>query len=156
MARLVRSNTITALILLSITAFSCSMPLFSKNASNGASVATNSNFKPKPAKLSGVLDLHEGCAPGFYQIKLHGLFEGANIQVESQSDQSGHFSLLAPPGNYLMQISNEACGAKQTLELEENTEHMISVIVSETKSIEKVGQKNEGRLPASVLIEPKR
>ena len=154
MARSMRSNTITVTILLSITAFSCSMPLFSKNAGNTAATASK-GFQPKPAKLSGVLELHEGCVPGFYQIKLHGLFEGANTQVESQSDQNGRFSLVAPPGNYLMQVSNASCGAKQTLELEENTEHMISVIVTETKPIEKIGQ-NDGRLPASVLIEPKR
>jgi hypothetical protein len=157
MARLNRSNSITIVFLLSLTAFSCSMPLFSKSGGIAPTglVQADKNFQPKPAKLSGVLDLHEGCPPGFYQIKLHGLFEGANTQVESQSDQSGHFSLVAPPGHYLMQVMSEGCGAKQTIELEENTEHMISIIVSETKAIEKVGQ-NEGRLPASVLIEPKR
>lgn len=133
------------------------MPLFSKSGGVGPAglVQSGKNFQPKPAKLSGVLDLHEGCVPGFYQIRLQGLFEGANIQVESQSDQSGRFSLLAPPGRYLMQVASEGCGAKQTLELEENTEHMISIIVSETKSVERF-QENNGRLPASLLIEPKR
>ena len=112
-----------------------------------------SRLSPKPAKISGLLDLRESCGPGFYQIKLQGLFEGASIQVESQSDEAGRFALVAPPGQYLVLVSKDGCGAKQNLELEENTEHMISIIVTETKSIEKVGQ-NEGRLPASVLIEP--
>ncbi len=154
MARLFNSNILTATVLLSITAFSCSMPLFSKTTAANRDVK---NFKPKPAKLSGVLDLHEGCPPGFYQIRLQGLFEGANTQVESQSDQAGHFSLLAPPGQYLMQVGSGACGAKQSVELEENTEHMVSIVVTETKAIEKVGlNQNGGRLPASILIEPKR
>ena len=153
MAFQIRSNTITITILLTITAFSCSLPLFSKN--QGGAPSAGKSFQSKPAKLSGVLELSSDCGPGFYQIKLHGLFEGANTQVESQSDQSGHFSLIAPPGQYMMQVQKEGCGAKQNIELEENTEHMVSVVVSESKPSEKVGE-NSGRLPASVLIEPKR
>ncbi len=153
MAFQIKSNTITMTILLSVSAFSCSQPIFNRNA--GTTTALGDKFMPKPAKLSGVLDLQLGCGPGFYQIKLKGLFDGANSQVESQSDQSGHFSLIAPPGQYLVQVSKEGCGAKQTVELEENTEHMVSIIVTETKAVEKVGA-TEGRLPASVLIEAHR
>jgi len=154
MAFQIRSSTITITILLTVTAFSCSMPIFSHGNGGGfAGGVVDKSFKPKPAKLSGLLDLREGCGPGFYQIKLQGLFEGASIQVESTSDQTGRFNLVAPPGQYLVVVNKDGCGAKQNLELEENTEHMISVIVTETKAIEKVGL-NEGRLPASVLIEP--
>ena len=150
----IRSTTITATILLTITAFSCSPPMFSR--SNGTNSLGDKVFQPKTAKLSGLLDLKEACHPGFYKIKLQGLFEGSGTQVESQSDQVGHFSLVAPPGQYLVQVvSKDGCGAKQTLELEENTEHMISIQVTETLAIEKEA-KNEGRLPASVLIEPHR
>ena len=151
----IRSTTITIMILLTVTAFSCSMPLFSRNQAVSGAPGIDKNFQPKPAKLSGILDLQESCGPGFYQIKLHGLFDGANTQVESQSDQSGHFSLIAPPGRYLVQVKKDGCGAKQSIELEENTEHMISIMVTETKAIEKVGD-NDGRLPASVLIQQKR
>lgn len=151
MAHQIRSNTITTMVLLTVTAFSCSMPVFSRTTVN----SNGDKFQPKPAKLSGVLQLEGACGPGFYQVKLKGLFEGANSQVESQSDQSGHFSLIAPPGQYMVHVSKEGCGAKQTIELEENTEHMLSIVVTETKAIEKIGQ-NEGRLPASVLIEPHR
>ena len=153
MAFQIRSNTITITILLTITAFSCSSQIFTRNQGGAPGGVIDKSFKPKPAKLSGLLDLREGCAPGFYQVKLQGLFEGATIQVESQSDQMGRFSLVAPPGQYMVQVSKDGCGAKQSLELEENTEHMISIIVAETKAIEKIGE-NEGRLPASVLIEP--
>ena len=153
MAFQIRSNTITLTILLTVSMFSCSSPLFTKVLPGNA--ALGEKFQPKPAKLSGVLDLQLGCSPGFYQIKLKGLFDGANSQVESQTDESGHFSLVAPPGQYLVQVMKEGCGAKQTLVLEENTEHMISIIVTETKAIEKVGL-NEGRLPASVLIQAHR
>lgn len=158
MAKVFKSNTLSLVVLLSLTAFSCSLPLFSKTGSGGATNLTPSdkNFKPKPAKLSGVLDLHESCQPKFYQIKLTGLFEGANTQVESQSDQSGRFSLVAPPGQYLMQVVGDGCGAKQTVELEENTEHMVSIVVNESQAQERSTSQNGGRLPASVLIEPKR
>ena len=156
MAFQVRSNTITITVLLTVTAFSCSMPIFNRATGGPSGGVVDKSFKPKPAKLSGLLDLREGCGPGFYTIKLSGLFEGATTQVESQSDQTGRFSLVAPPGQYSLQVSNkEGCGAKQSLELEENTEHMISIIVSETMAVEKIGQ-NDGRLPASVLIQPKR
>jgi hypothetical protein len=154
MAFQIRSTTVTITILLTITAFSCSMPIFTHGSGGVAANSLDKKFKPKPAKLSGLLDLREGCGPGFYQVKLQGLFEGASVQVESTSDQTGRFSLVAPPGQYMVQVANqEGCGAKQSLELEENTEHMISIIVTETKAIEKVGQ-DSGRLPASVLIEP--
>ncbi len=151
----IRSSTITIMILLTVTAFSCSMPLFTKSQAVSSSGAGDKNFHAKPAKLSGVLDLQDTCGPGFYQIRLTGLFEGANTQVESQSDQSGHFSLQAPPGKYLIQVKKDGCGSKQSIELEENTEHMVSIVVNETKAIEKVGD-NDGRLPASVLIEQKK
>jgi hypothetical protein len=153
MAFQIRSTSITITILLTVTAFSCSMPIFGRGPAGSSGGVVDKSFKPKPAKLSGLLDLREGCGPGFYQIKLQGLIEGASIQVESTSDQTGRFSLVAPPGQYMIQVNKDGCGAKQSLELEENTEHMISIIVSETKAIEKVGQ-NDGRLPASVLIEP--
>ena len=149
----IRSTSITITILLTVTAFSCSMPIFSRGPSGVAGGVVDKSFKPKPAKLSGLLVLKEGCGPGFYQIKLQGLFEGASVQVESTSDQSGRFSLIAPPGQYMVQVNKEGCGAKQPVELEENTEHMISIIVSETKAIEKMGE-NDGRLPASVLVQP--
>jgi hypothetical protein len=153
-----KTNTLSAMILLTVTAFSCSMPIFSKNQGTGTATSSNDkNFQPKPAKLSGVLELHEGCLAGYYQIRLQGIFEGANVQVESQTDESGHFNLLAPPGRYVMMVNKDSCGSKQTIELEENTEHMFSVIVQETKAVEKFGlNQNHDRLPASVLIEPKR
>ena len=153
-----KTNTLSVMILLTVTAFSCSMPIFSKNQGvSSSNQVADKNFQPKPAKLSGVLELKEGCAAGYYQIRLQGIFEGANVQVESQTDESGHFNLVAPPGRYLMMVNKESCGSKQTIELEENTEHMFSVIVQETKEVEKFGvNANNDRLPASVLIQPKR
>ena len=148
----IRSNTITMTILLTVTAFSCSFPMFSKPFGGGVGGSIDKSFKPKSAKLSGILEWREGCGPGFYQIKLQGLFDGATVQVESQSDQTGRFNLVAPPGQYLIYVSKGGCGAKQTLELEENTEHMVSIIVSETKEIEKSEQK-DSRLPASTLLD---
>ena len=146
-----KSNLITVTVLLTVTAFSCSLPIFSARNQN----AGVQNFQPKPAKLSGVLELKGECAAGYYQIKLQGMFEGSNIQVESQSDQAGHFSLVAPPGRYLMTVNKDHCGSKQSVELEENTEHMLAITVNDTGTVERIGQK-EGRLPASVLILPKR
>ncbi len=153
-----KSNTLSIAILLTITAFSCSLPIFSKNQTSGSAGAVGEKaFQPRPAKLSGVLELHEGCSPGYYQVRLQGIFDGASVQVESQSDESGRFSLVAPPGRYLMMVNKENCGSKQAIELEENTEHMFSVVVQETKAVEKFSQNDNGdRLPASILILPKR
>jgi hypothetical protein len=141
-------------VALILSGFSCSLPFFSRygESGNGSGDRAPSG---RAAKLSGYLELGEGCPPGYYQVKLLGLFEGAETQVESQTDQTGRFSIEAPPGRYLVQVAKEGCGAKQSIELEENTEHMISVSVLETKGIEKFGMP-EGRLPASVLILPKR
>jgi hypothetical protein len=150
-----RSNTLAVVVLLTVTAFSCSMPIFTHvSAPTGAQTA-DKNFKQKPAKLTGILDLKGECTPGYYQVKLQGLFDGANTQVESQTDQSGHFSLIAPPGQYLMSVTKEGCGSKQTIELEENTEHMLAVTVTENRPSEKFGE-NGGRLPASILVLPKK
>ena len=150
-----KSNTITVAVLLTVTAFSCSLPIFSRSvAPNPNLSAHDQSNQLHPAKLSGVLDLNGDCVPGYYQVKLQGIFETVNIQVESQTDQTGHFSLTAPPGKYIMSVSKDGCGSKQTVELEENTEHMYSVVVFDTNSVDREGQKG-GRLPASVLIEPK-
>ena len=137
-----------------LSGFACSLPFFHRahDAGNGSGEKTASG---RAAKLSGYLELGEGCPPGYYQVRLLGLFEGAETQVESQTDQTGRFSIEAPPGRYLVHVAKDGCGAKQSIELEENTEHMISVSVLETKGIERHGMP-EGRLPASVLILPKR
>jgi hypothetical protein len=137
---------------LAFTAISCSLPFLGRNV---ASTGTEKTFQPRPAKLSGVLTLKDDCTPGYYQVKLQGLFDSAQIQVDSQTDQSGHFSLIAPPGQYLMIVNKEECGSRERIVLEENTEHMLEVPVQETKAIERTG-KIKGRLPASVLVEPKR
>lgn len=135
------------------TAFSCSLPFLSRtNSANGVS---DKSFQPRPAKLSGVLSLSDSCTPGYYQVRLQGLFEASAIQVDSQTDQSGRFSLVAPPGQYMMIVSKEECGSRERVTLEENTEHMLAVNVGETRQFEKSG-KIKGRLPASVLVMPKR
>ena len=140
----------TFAVLLTITAFSCSMPLFSKVQPNKGSASFL-----KPSKLTGVLQMEGECGLGYYQIHLQGLFEYSNVVVQSQSDESGRFNLIAPPGKYLMNISKGDCGSKQSLELESNTEHMVSVPIREVKSHEKYSErelKNVNRLPASILI----
>jgi hypothetical protein len=154
MAFKIRNHTLTATVLLTLTAISCSLPLFSKTSVMQGGL-TSVEKQALQAKLSGVLELSSGCPAGYYQIKLTGLLEGANTQVESQSDQSGHFSLVAPPGQYLIQVTKGTCGAKQSISLEENTDHMVSLPVLETREVEKADQ-SPGRLPASVLIEPHR
>jgi hypothetical protein len=115
------------------------------------SASSEKAFQPRPAKLSGVLT-HEGaCSPGYYQVNLQGLAESAHIQVETQTDQSGRFQLTAPPGQYLMMVGQGECGSRETVVLEENTEHMMAVAVRDGKRIDKVGN-IKGRLPASVLV----
>ncbi|NDG84003.1 MAG: hypothetical protein EBX52_03070 [Proteobacteria bacterium] len=105
--------------------------------------------------MSGVIALDEPCKAGYYQVKLTGLFDGGQNQVETQSDRAGRFSLQAPPGRYLVQVAKDGCGARQSIELEDNTEHMISVMVSETGNYQRE-QEIDGRLPASVLVPLKR
>lgn len=138
---------------LALTAISCSLPFLGK--SSGTTSTVERTFQPRPAKLSGVLTRKDGCTAGYYQVKLQGLFDAAQIQVDSQTDQSGHFSLIAPPGQYMMIVNKEQCGSRERITLEENTEHMLEVAVQETKAVEKEGIP-KGRLPASVLILPKR
>ena len=72
-----------------------------------------------------------------------------------QSDALGKFSFTAPPGKYLVQVEKNHCGVKQSVELENNTEHMYLFAVQEFKAVEKVGDEEEhfpSRLPASILI----
>src|SRR3712207_3834358 len=93
-----RSNLIIAVALLAVTAFSCTLPGLTKRAPHPSQ---DKSFQHRPAKVSGLINLEEGCGPGYYQIRLQGMFDGANVQVESQSDQAGRFSLVAPAGRYL-------------------------------------------------------
>ncbi len=143
------------LILLSLAGYSCSLPFFEKagefgwgGSSQGKGGVANS------AKLSGVIHRSEACKSGYFEIKLFGLFDGGSNQVEARSDQNGRFNLVAPPGHYLIQVQKDGCGTKETIELEENTEHMISLSVNETLPMVRTGDA-EARLPASVLILPK-
>ena len=145
------TTAVSILVLLTLTGYSCSLPFFNKNADPTGAIVSEKAGSGLPAKLSGVIDLGEGCKPGYYQVHLTGLFEGGSNQVESQSDQAGHFSLVAAPGRYLIQVTKDGCGSKQTILLEDNTEHMISIQVTETKGVERF-ELPEGRLPASVLI----
>jgi hypothetical protein len=148
-----RKLAVGTLLSVTLTGYSCSLPFFNKtgegaNAGGGEKVLL-------PAHLSGVIDLGESCKAGYYQVKLTGLFEGGQSQVETQSDRSGRFSLQAPPGRYMIQVSKDGCGSRQPIELEDNTEHMISMMVTETKGFQRE-EVLEGRLPASVLVPVKR
>lgn len=149
-SRALSVKTIVAISLL--TLFSCSIPFFGKGR-----VAHTGTASEKLATLSGVLEFQEGCGPGYYKVVLKGLFEGSGVQVETQSDSLGKFSVSAPPGKYLAQVVRDQCGAKVSVDLQSNTEHMFSFVVQESKAIEKV-EENEAkfpsRLPASVLILP--
>ena len=149
----VSKRTWIAAGVLAVTAVSCSLPFFARNGAGPS--GADKTFQPRPSKLSGVLTLRDSCTPGYYQVKLQGLFESAQTQVDSQTDQSGHFSLIAPPGQYTMTVSKDECGSRERVVLEENTEHMLEISIQETKAIEKVGN-IKGRLPASVLVLPKR
>ncbi len=129
--------------------FSCSIPFFGKGRTS-----SEENVQ-KLSTVVGVLDFQDGCNPGYYQVILKGLFESADIQIETQTDSLGKFTVTAPPGQYLAQINKENCGTKLTLNLENNTEHMFSFVIQETRLIEKVGNlapSFPARLPASVLI----
>ncbi len=148
-----RQTSILGLVtLLSLTGYSCSLPFFDKNgdfgwSGGGAGKANQANS----ARLSGVINLGEGCKAGYFQIKLYGLFEGGSNQVEAQSDQNGRFNIVAPPGQYMIQVQKDGCGTKETIELEESTEHMIALSVSEIRPMVRMGDP-EARLPASVLV----
>lgn len=148
-----RILSVKGLVALSLlTLFSCSIPFFGK----GRTPASEETSQ-KMATLSGVLDFKEGCGPGYYKVILRGLFEGAGITVETQSDSLGKFSVTAPPGKYLAQVVKDQCGTKESVDLESNTEHMFTFVVQEFKALEKTdGQeaKFPSRLPASVLIVP--
>lgn len=142
-------------LVLGVGAVASTIPLFVKTKTTTATTGTmEKTFQPRPAKLSGVVTLKDSCQAGYYQIRLQGL-ETTQIQVDAQTDQSGHFSLVAPPGQYMMTVNKAECGSTEKIVLEENTEHMLAVSVQETKQIEKSG-KMKGRLPASVLILPNR
>jgi hypothetical protein len=150
-SRILSPKGLAALSLL--TLFSCSVPFFGKGR-----VSSNEEGAQKLATLSGVLDFKEGCEAGYYKIVLKGLFDGAGVQVETQSDSLGRFSVTAPPGKYIAQVVKEQCGSKEAVELEKNTEHMLTFVVQESKAIEKVGDLENhfpSRLPASVMVPSK-
>ena len=144
-------TTLSIGIVLTITAFSCSLPFFK----GSSMMSAERTPRAKSARLSGILQLQEGCGKGYYQVKLQGILDNSNIQVESQTDSSGRFNLLAPAGAYMMLVTKENCGSRETVELSENTEHMLSVSIREIKSVEKL-EKNWGRIPASILVLPKK
>jgi hypothetical protein len=154
MARGRYTSTLGLVTLLSLAGYSCSLPFFNKNGESGqAGAGAEKGGVSNASRLSGVINLGEGCKSGYYQVKLLGLFESGSNQVEAQSDQNGRFNIVAPAGRYLVEVAKDGCGAKESIELEENTEHMVSVAVSETKPMERVGDA-EARLPASILILP--
>jgi hypothetical protein len=137
-----------------LTLFSCSIPFFGK----GRNPASNDNSK-KMATVSGVLDFKSGCPNGYYKVVLKGLFENSGVQIETQTDVTGRFEFIAPPGKYLAQVNKDQCGAKEMVELERNTEHMFSFAVQETiaeERVEEASVQGVSRLPASVLIEQKK
>ncbi len=153
MAKGQRKTAIGALVALTLSGYSCSFPLFGKPSGSASSGGAEKALLP--ARLSGVIERGEQCGAGYYRIRLTGLFDGGQNQVETESDRSGRFSMTAPPGRYLMEISKDNCGSRQWIELEDNTEHMVAVSALETGGFER-SEEPAGRLPASILIPPKR
>jgi hypothetical protein len=148
-----KKTAIGALVMLTLSGYSCSFPLFGKSGGPSSSSGTDKGLLP--ARLSGVIERAGKCGAGYYRVRLTGLFDGGQNQVETESDRSGRFSMTAPPGRYVMEVSKDTCGSRQWIELEDNTEHMVSVSALETEGYER-SEEPEGRLPASVLIPPKR
>jgi len=146
-----RALSVKALVTLSFSFLvSCSIPFFGK----GSSVSSDEHVQ-KLSTLSGVLEYKEGCGPGYYKVILKGLFENSGVDVQSQTDSLGKFTLKAPPGRYLAQVMRDGCGSKENVTLERNTEHMISFVVQDSGSVEKGGDEEthfSSRLPASVLV----
>ncbi len=137
-----------------LTLFSCSIPFFGK----GRTPASNDHSK-KMANVSGVLDFQGDCLPGYYKVMLKGLFENAGVQIEAQSDSTGKFEFVAPPGKYLAQVNKDQCGTKEIVELEKNTEHMFSFpvrVMHEEERVVEAAPLGISRIPASVLIEQKK
>ena len=133
-----------------LTLFSCSIPFFGK----GRNPASNDNSK-RMATVSGVLDYKNGCEAGYYKVVLKGMFENSGVQIETQTDVTGRFEFIAPPGKYLALVNKGQCGTKETVELEKNTEHMFSFAVQETlmeERVEEASVQGVSRLPASLLI----
>ncbi len=107
------------------------------------------------ATVSGVLDYKNGCEAGYYKVVLKGMFENSGVQIETQTDVTGRFEFIAPPGKYLALVNKGQCGTKETVELEKNTEHMFSFAVQETlmeERVEEASVQGVSRLPASLLI----
>lgn len=146
-----RAYKLPIALLLVLTAFACTIRGI-KTPPHRTVASTEGPFKSKPGRLSGVLVLHDGCESGFYQIKLQGVGDRSTVQVEAQADESGHFSISAPNGKYIMAVNNKNCGVKQPVELEDNTDHMILVDILGTTEYEKDSYEKGGRLPASVLV----
>ncbi len=140
-------------MVLTLSGYSCSSPIFGKSGGSGSNGGAEKALLP--ARLSGVIERAGNCGAGYYRIRLTGLFDGGQNQVETESDRSGRFSMTAPPGRYMMEVSKDSCGSRQWIELEDNTEHMVSVSALETEGYERF-EEPTGRLPASVLIPPKR
>jgi hypothetical protein len=153
MARSRHTSILGLIALLSLAGYSCSLPFFDKKGDLSVGGVPGKGSAPHSSRLSGVIQLGEGCKAGYFQIKLYGLFEGGSTQVEAQSDQNGRFTIVAPPGHYLIQAQKDGCGTKETIELEENTDHMISLSVSEISPVVRMGDP-DARLPASVIILP--
>lgn len=144
-----RNTAISTALILVVTAFSCSLPMFRIGAPGAADKRV-----PKNTKLSGVLQPQESCQLGYYQIKLQGILENSQIQVETQTDSTGHFSLLAPAGTYLLNVTKDDCGSKESITLQENTEHMVAVLVRPFNSVDKMDTE-WSRIPASILVPQK-
>lgn len=144
-ARKIEAKFLLMVIGLAMTAFSCSFSFFkTENVKN--------NEANRPAQLSGFIHFNSSCPQGYYHVRLQGIQESSQVQVMTEADAAGKFTMNAPMGKYLLWVHKGECGAKESVELQENTEHMISISVDENNSIEKYEEMN-GRFPASI-VEP--
>lgn len=132
----------------------CSNPWFkSKDKAPDLSAKQNS-------KVSGLIKGPTSCGETPVQVTLQGLFQGAKIRVETQSDANGHFQMSAPPGSYWLRAQLGTCRIEQQVSLEASTEQLYSL------DLQTKGQSDGdaqpaidsklvgGRFPASILGKP--
>lgn len=118
----------------------------------------HSNQPAQTSKLGGVINIPEGCTSPLAQITLQGVLNGANIRVETQSDSTGHFSLEAPAGNYILHVEQGTCRTQEEIHLEASTDHRVSLNLEKQRPVDEetdvpfIG----GRFPASLLVSPKK
>ncbi len=141
-----------------VLAFACSGPILRLKLlerSKDTEMAMDSVSDHSEATLEGYVSAPTECLGTTSRVVLSSTAGDRRLNIETQTDAEGHFSIHAPAGAYRIQLYRGSCERIEDLQLAAASLHRFAfemVALQPDADLEVKGGLLGGRVPASILV----